>query len=155
LEPRRQRHLRARQIFRASPRLLSISREDGRLSGDGCKGDGGEYANIFAFGDGQWKQITRFEDQVSKSSSAANPLYVELPRDNAALLLSRKGAPRGKILRLRSMSLLSKAREVVKEGKLTIENFRPAASVFILGVGWWSFELHFSICLRKRRGKFL
>ena len=29
-----------------------------------------------------------------------DPLYVELPKDDALYLLSRKGAPRGKILRM-------------------------------------------------------
>jgi len=43
-----------------------------------ANGDGGEYAYYLRRADGQWKQITRFEDQVKQIEFGRDPLYVEL-----------------------------------------------------------------------------
>src|SRR6266850_1570402 len=58
------------ELGRDFPRIAEItleSREDGRfILATVANGDGGEYAHYLRRPDGQWKQITRFEDQVKQ-----------------------------------------------------------------------------------------
>lgn len=56
-----------------------------------ANGDGGDFAHYLRDAAGKWRQLARFEDGIKQ-------LY--FGRDNAVYLLSQKGAPRGKILRV-------------------------------------------------------
>jgi prolyl oligopeptidase len=75
------------------PRIAEIvldSSRDGRcLLATVANGDGGEYAHYLRGPDNQWRQLTRFSDQIK--DAVFGP-------DNALYFLSRKDAPHGKIL---------------------------------------------------------
>jgi prolyl oligopeptidase len=93
------------------PRIAEIqlhSSDDGKfLLAAVANGDGGEFAHYLMDSAGRWTQITRFEDAV---------VSVKFGVDHALYLLSRKNAPRGRILRLAPDDTdPSHAREVVAE----------------------------------------
>jgi len=79
------------------PRIAEIqlqSREDGRwLLAEVASGDGGQFAYYLMDAAGRWTQIAQFEDGIVSAK-------LGLPGDDVLYLLSRKDAPRGKILRL-------------------------------------------------------
>src|ERR1051325_5235573 len=83
------------QVGKEFPRIAEIeleASEGGRyIVASVANGDGGDYAHWLRDPAGQWAQITRFEDGLK---------HVEIGRDGALYLLSRQGAPRGKILRM-------------------------------------------------------
>jgi prolyl oligopeptidase len=105
------------------PRIAEIQL---RTSHDGqyilaivANGDGGEFAHYLRGSSGDWTQITRFTDQVTGAV---------LGRDQALYLLSRAGAPRGKILRLPlATPQLDKAATLVPQSSSAIEAFVPTA----------------------------
>jgi prolyl oligopeptidase len=77
------------------PRIAEVDLE---TSADGqwvlasvANGDGGDFAHYVRDLAGKWQQVTRFEDGIKRA---------KLGRDGALYLLSRKNAPRGKVLRL-------------------------------------------------------
>ncbi len=75
-------------------------------------GDGGEFAHFVRAPDGQWRQFTQFDDGHVQAAFG--------PRDDL-YLVSRDGAPRGKILRLPISSLdVSNADVIVEESDDTI-----------------------------------
>ena len=83
-----------------------------------ANGDGGDFAHYLLGPDGTWKQVTQFSDQIK---------LARLGRDNALYLLSRAGAPRGKILRLPlDVPELKKAAEIVSAGEAVIEQIVPS-----------------------------
>jgi prolyl oligopeptidase len=83
-----------------------------------ANGDGGDFAHYLLGPDGTWKQITQFSDQIK---------LARLGRDNALYLLSRAGAPRGKILRLPlDVPELKNAAEIVASGGAVIEQIVPS-----------------------------
>ena len=78
-------------------------------------GDGGEYAHYLlgAGAPGVWTQITRFADQVVQGTFGL---------DGSLYLVSRNGAPRGKLLRLAAGSTqLAQAKVVVPQSDAVIE----------------------------------
>jgi prolyl oligopeptidase len=78
-----------------------------------ANGDGGEFAHYLRMPDGRWRQITRFEDAV---------VSVVIGPEGALYLLSRKGAPRGRVLRMPvTAGSLADAKVIVPEGKASIE----------------------------------
>jgi prolyl oligopeptidase len=106
------------------PRIAEVvleTREDGKqVLATVANGDGGDFAHYVLGPAGKWTQITRFEDQVTGA---------EFGPDDTLYLLSRKGAPRGKILRLPLADpALDKARVVVPETEAAIEALVPAAT---------------------------
>jgi prolyl oligopeptidase len=109
-------------IGKEFPRIAEVKLES---SGDGkyilatvANGDGGEFAHYLLGPDGVWKQVTQFSDQVK---------LARLGRDNALYLLSRAGAPRGKILRLSlDTPELSKAVEIVPASEAVVQQIEPA-----------------------------
>ena len=93
------------------PRIAEImleTRGEGRhLLASVSNGDGGEYAHYLMGPKGKWTQLTRFEDKV---------VFAALGEDDALYMISRKDAPRGKILRLAADDLrLSAAKTIVPE----------------------------------------
>src|SRR5262249_45076745 len=106
------------------PRIAEVvleTREDGKqVLATVANGDGGEFAHYVLGPSDRWTQITRFEDQVTAA---------EFGPDDTLYLLSRKGAPRGKILRLPLADpALAKARVVGPESEAAIEALVPAAT---------------------------
>lgn len=76
------------------PRIAEIvldSSDDGHyLLASVANGDGGQFAHYLMDSSGKWTQVTRFEDGVVSARLAEDAVY----------LLSRKDAPRGRILRV-------------------------------------------------------
>ena len=112
------------------PRIAEIqlhTSEDGKwLVAAVGNGDGGQYAHYVMDAAGQWTQVTHFEDAI---------VGAHVGTDGALYLLSRKGAPRGKILRLPLDHLDLAAATVVvpqssgkgpeESSRASIENFVP------------------------------
>jgi len=117
-------------IGKEFPRIAEIllrTSDDGRwLVAAVANGDGGEFAHYVMNSSGQWTQLTHFEDGIVSAKVGA---------DDALYLLSRKDAPRGKILRVPLAHLdLAHARTVVPQSsgagtdegaRASIENFLP------------------------------
>src|SRR6184192_756413 len=104
------------------PRIAEITLQashDGKyILATVANGDGGEFAHYLLGADGRWNQITQFSDQIK---------LARLGRDNALYLLSRAGAPRGKILRLPlDVPELKNAAEIVASGEAVIEQIVPS-----------------------------
>ena len=140
------------EVGKEFPRIAEVSlksSEDGRyVLASVANGHGGQVAHHLRQPDGQWQQVTRFEDKVKQIEFGRDPLYIELPKDNALYLLSFKNASRGRILRLPIDQIgatptaatntsapqqsgtfdLSKAKEIIAQGTLPIANFKPAAT---------------------------
>ncbi|WP_437725573.1 prolyl oligopeptidase family serine peptidase [Sorangium sp. So ce861] len=80
-------------------------------------GDGGEYWHYLLDATGKW---TRFADLPDKI------IHAEFGTDDRLYLLSRKDAPRGKVVRLAPGKLdLAKAELVVPESEAVIQDFLP------------------------------
>jgi prolyl oligopeptidase len=83
------------EIGKDFPRIAETdldNSEDGQwISASVANGDGGDFAHYVRDAAGHWQQVTHFEDGIKR---------LAFGRDQAAYLLSRKDAPRGKILRL-------------------------------------------------------
>src|SRR5262249_17482865 len=73
-----------------------------------ANGDGGQYAHYLMDASTQgWTQVSRYEDQIAEA---------HLGTDGHLYLLSRKDAPRGKVLSVKlDSSALAKAQEIVPE----------------------------------------
>jgi prolyl oligopeptidase len=104
------------------PRIAEVAleaSEDGKyLVAREANGDGGDFAHYLLGPDGQWRQITQFSDQAKLS---------QLGQDNALYLLSRNGAPRGKILRLPlDKPDLTNAQTIVPAGEAVVQSFVAA-----------------------------
>jgi prolyl oligopeptidase len=110
------------------PRIAEIklrTSDDGKwLLASVGNGDGGEYAHYVMDSSSRWTQITHFEDGI---------VSVKFGYNDDLYLLSRKNAPRGRILRLGLSDLdLAHAKLVVAESpgsdesaRASIENFVP------------------------------
>ena len=115
------------------PRIAEIVLEgsrDGRyILASVANGDGGDFAHYLLVPEGsapgEWKQITKFSDQIKGA---------HLGRDNALYLLSRNAAPRGKVLRLPlETPELNKAVEIVPTGEPVIQQIVPTADALFIG----------------------
>ena len=110
------------ELGRDFPRIAEIAlaaSEDGdTILASVANGDGGEFAHYLRGADGRWTRVTAFADQVVKA---------ELGRDGSLYLLSRAGAPSGKLLRLPlARPRLADAEVVVPPGAAAIDSFLPA-----------------------------
>ena len=104
---------------------LEASRDGKYLLATVANGDGGDFAHYLLGPDGKWKQITQFSDQIKAA---------RLGRDNALYLLSRAGAPRGKILRLSLDSPeLASATTIVQSGDAVIQFMEPTGDALYVG----------------------
>lgn len=111
------------ELGRDFPRIAEIdlaASEDGRwLLATVANGDGGDFAHYLRDDAGSWRQLTRFEDGVK---------VIKFGKDAALYLLSKKNAPRGKILRLPLADAeLAQAIEVVPEGGGVVDDYEPSA----------------------------
>ena len=105
--------------------VLEASRDGRYILATVANGDGGDFAHYLLGPRGNWKQITQFSDQIKAA---------RLGRDNALYLLSRAGAPRGKILRLPlETPELSSAVEIVPTGEAVIQQIVPTADALYAG----------------------
>ena len=95
------------------PRIAEIqlhASDDGQwLLATVANGDGGEFAHYLMNSSGQWTQVTHFADAIVTAKLGTEG-------DAALYLLSRKDAPRGKVLRLALADLtLAKAQLIVPQ----------------------------------------
>jgi prolyl oligopeptidase len=105
--------------------VLETSRDGKYVLATVANGDGGDFAHYLLGPDGNWKQITQFSDQIKAA---------RLGRDKALYLLSRAGAPRGKILRLPlDTPELANAVEIVPVGEAVIGQIIPTADALYVG----------------------
>ncbi len=110
------------------PRIAEIALEsshDGRYTlAVVANGDGGDFEHYLRTPEGDWKQLTKFSDQVKQA---------RLGRDGALYLISRSDAPRGKVLRLPLDHLdLSAASVIVPAGGAVIEEIEPATAALYI-----------------------
>jgi prolyl oligopeptidase len=119
------------EIGKDFPRIAEIeldSSEDGHwLLASVANGDGGDFAHYVRNTEGKWQQVTRFEDGIKA---------VKLGRDGAMYMLSRHGAPKGKVLRLpfsaltqraeTTSALLAGASVVAPEGNGVVQELAPS-----------------------------
>jgi len=116
-------------IGKEFPRIAEIALEasrDGKyILATVANGDGGDFTHYLLGPDGTWKQITQFSDEIK---------IARLGRDNALYLVSRAGAPRGKILRLPlDVPELKNAAEIVAGGEAVIEHIVPSNDALYVG----------------------
>ena len=105
--------------------VLEVSRDGRYILATVANGDGGDFAHYLLGPDGKWKQVAQFSDQIKAA---------RLGRDKALYLLSRAGAPRGKILRLPlDTPELTSAVEIVPEGETVIGQIVPTADALYVG----------------------
>jgi prolyl oligopeptidase len=105
------------------PRIAEISlstSDDGRyVLAQMANGDGGEFAHYLLGPDGQWTQITRLADSVTQAAFGGN---------DSLWLVSRQGAPMGRILRMPLANPhLAGASTVVPESKFAIQEIVATA----------------------------
>jgi prolyl oligopeptidase len=118
------------ELGRDFPRIAEIelaASEDGqRLVATVANGDGGDYEHFLRGASGSWRQLTRFEDGIKA---------IKFGKDAALYLLSKKNAPRGKILRVPLADPdLTKATVVVPEGVGVVGEYAPSASGLYVAV---------------------
>lgn len=128
------------EIGREFPRIAEIdlkaSLDHQHVLATVSDGDGGDYAHFLRDPSGKWKQITRFDDAVKQVEFGRDPLYIEWPKDDSLYLLSRKDAPRGKILKVAlGQPDLAAAKVVIAERtNKVLQSFVPSASGLYLHV---------------------
>ena len=128
------------ELGKELPRIAEIelnSSRDGKyVVAVVANGDGGDYAFYLHGPEGKWAPIAKFEDGVKHASFGA---------DEALYLMSRKDAPRGKILRLPlEKGELADAKEVVSETQAVIEGYAATKSgVYVDGLIGGPSELRF------------
>ena len=111
-------------IGRAFPRIaetkLSTTNDGNWLLATVANGDGGEFYHHLRNPEGSWAQISEFKDQATRAV---------LGKDEHLYILSRNGAPRGKILKLSlSSPILSSAQTIIHEQAQSIESFEVTES---------------------------
>ena len=99
---------------RIAETVLSSSADGKYLLATVENGDGGDYEHFLCGPNGEWKQITRFDDGIK----------AVLVGDDAIYMLSDKNAPRGKLLRTPlSMPDVKDAKVIVPESSAVLQDF--------------------------------
>ena len=106
------------------PRIAEIELEtsdDGRhVLARMANGDGGEYAHYLLGPNGSWMQVARLADDI---------VSIQFGEDGDLYLLSRQGAPMGKILKLAiAKPDLSHAETIVPESNVALQDFTASNS---------------------------
>ena len=118
------------EIGKDFPRIAEIelrTRPDGRyVLANVQNGDGGEFEQHLRREDGSWTRLSRFEDRILEA--------VFDPYDESLLLLSRAGAPRGRLARLalRPSGPLGPPQPLLPEGEGVLEasfSWDPASKI--------------------------
>ncbi len=108
-----------KDFLRIAENFVSTS-SDGTWAADLVqKGDGGEFELFVRSPEGAWTRVATYEDRI---------VQVHFGRDAALYLLSRKGAPKGQVLRLPLVSGqigLAQATVVVREGDGALREVVP------------------------------
>jgi prolyl oligopeptidase len=104
------------EIGKSFPRIaevqLDMDTATGRVLATVQDGDGGEFAHFLRMADGAWQQFSKLGDRTLQAAFGKN---------NDLFALTRKGAPRGKIVRLTIPTLdVSKGKTIIPESKDTI-----------------------------------
>ncbi len=104
------------EIGKDFPRIAEVILESDMDSGGVLAtvqyGDSGRFAYYLRMPTGDWKQIIDYDEQIVQATFGA---------DNILILISRKDAPRGKLMKLSLMDIsLNKAKVIVPEGDDTI-----------------------------------
>ena len=112
------------ELGRDFPRIAEVhldASDDGQwLLATVANGDGGDYALYLRNAAGQWQQLTTFADGIKSA---------RFGHDQDLYLLSKKNAPRGKILRLPLSDLnLADATVAVPENEGVLVEYEPSAS---------------------------
>jgi len=93
--------------------LLSTSRDGRYILAQMANGDGGEFAHYLLSPNGQWTQVTRMADSVTRATFGGN---------DSLWLVSHQGSPMGKILRMPlAKPSLAGAQMVIPESKFAVE----------------------------------
>jgi prolyl oligopeptidase len=101
------------ELGKGLPRIAELRAEmhhaSGRLLASVQNGDGGEFAHFVRSPEGKWRQFSTFRDKAVQAAFGPG---------GDVFVVSRRDAPRGKILRLSAKDPdLGKAKVVVPEGK--------------------------------------
>jgi prolyl oligopeptidase len=118
----------AYSIGKEFPRIAEIKLEasrDGKfILATVANGDGGDFSHYLLGPDGNWKQLTKFEDQIKAA---------RLGRDNALYLLSRNDAPRGKVLRMPlDNPALASATTIIPASDAVIQFIEPTGNALFV-----------------------
>jgi prolyl oligopeptidase len=110
------------------PRIAEISlrsaERGGYILATMANGDGGEFAHYLLGPNGKWIQLARLADQVKSAYFGT---------DGFLYLLSRKNAPKGKVLKLPLADPdLARATTVIDESDISIEQIVPAQDLLYL-----------------------
>lgn len=106
------------ELGKDSPRIaesqVTVDDRTGRVLATIQDGDGGEFAHYLRDADGNWQQFSKFGDRVVQAEFG--------PKDDL-FIVSRRDAPRGKILNLPIAQLdqIASAKTVIPEGNDSIE----------------------------------
>ncbi|MCH7591249.1 MAG: S9 family peptidase [Planctomycetes bacterium] len=114
------------EIGREFPRIAEVQLDmdpaTGRVLATVQDGDGGEFAHYLRMANGMWQQFSEFGDRTIQAVFGSN---------NDLFALTRKNAPRGKIVRMTIPTLdVSLGETIIPEGKDTIvSSFMGAPSI--------------------------
>lgn len=114
-----------RDFPRIAEIFLETSPDGGLLLASIANGDGGEWAHYLRGSKGTWNPISTFADKIIKAHFGP---------DGSVYLLSRQGAPRGKVIRISPETpSLDRAVTMVAASEAVIEDFRVTATrVYVL-----------------------
>ncbi|WNG23750.1 S9 family peptidase [Cystobacter fuscus] len=112
------------ELGKGAPRIanyaLSTSEDGAHVMAILGNGDGGEYAVYLRSQQGAWTQLSRFEDKLVSAAFG---------RDGALYALSRRDAPRGKVLRIPLAAPgLDKATVFIPQGETSIDGLLATAT---------------------------
>jgi prolyl oligopeptidase len=124
-DPAKDPYILGKDFPRIAENFLDASADGKYLLVTTQKGDGGEFMHHLRGPDGQWKTLTKYSDEISAAAFG-------VVGDNSLYLLSRKDAPRGKILRLSlDKPDLSQASVIVPESEVAIDALHTAPNRLI------------------------
>lgn len=104
---------------------LETSRDGKLLLATVANGDGGEYAHYLRRENGQWTQLTRFQDQIPRARFGP---------DNSIYFLNRLNTPNGKVIRLEAGKVyVSKSKTVAPEDSvMAVQQFLPTEQALVV-----------------------
>ena len=112
-DPKQDTYIIGKEFPRIAEIHLRTSENGHWLVASVGNGDGGEFAHYVMDSSGHWTPVTHFEDGIVEAQVGAN---------DALYLLSRKGAPRGQLLKLTSPT------EPLAQAKLVVEQNSASAT---------------------------